>query len=599
MAEMSSVPSVNAALAGLMDIKSRGNDADNYDGGKNFTDMMMARVTAQQSSKDDIQATVKEYESSASTGDAVPGWVQNLKHAEPGRDDPGREDRDDQGGCFPTAEKPALREKAPVTTEAKPVAEKLEASVDTKAAASVVAAADTTVPTDTKALDGLKKMASMLLQAEKNGKLTLPANVKMVLEKIAGTSSTESGQVLPLIQHLLTALRKVEDGKSLADLQKGLGEATWPADLTKLFTDLQVNPGIKADQTINLGKIVKALRMLAHLAQRSITASLHKTIAAMPNEALLAVGINIPKEAKKEDGELGADALLTTDAAAAVKSDKDKKDPAASATIDAMLVDVLTQPMNIPNSQQQPSLSNNPLNPSVDAGLKSDAKLSPLSAKGNKPAGLADVSDAFARGAQQESGTTRGLGSAPNPPVSGKTPMLDMPVVDADKAAPAPAPVNAAVMASRIAMNATAAAAPVAPAPATQQVVVQIQKSTLTKDMQLSIELHPAELGRVDVKITIGRDGRTSAQIIADRPETLALLQKDGNHLEKALQQAGLNNSAQDLHYSLRDQAQQRSGDPGSRRKRSLFEGDEDAKPVAVDIQVREDGLPHRVNYHA
>jgi hypothetical protein len=74
------------------------------------------------------------------------------------------------------------------------------------------------------------------------------------------------------------------------------------------------------------------------------------------------------------------------------------------------------------------------------------------------------------------------------------------------------------------------------------------------------------------------------------------LLQKDGNYLERALQQAGLNSSAQDLHYSLKEQAQQRGNESGGRKRRALFEDEESAKPVAIDTQMREDGLPYRVN---
>ncbi len=90
------------------------------------------------------------------------------------------------------------------------------------------------------------------------------------------------------------------------------------------------------------------------------------------------------------------------------------------------------------------------------------------------------------------------------------------------------------------------------PNPIAQQVMVHIQKNA-GQQSRMNIQLNPSELGRVEVRLTVENDGRTTAKILADRPETLKLLQKDSVHLEKALQNAGLNLGSQDLSFNLRD----------------------------------------------
>ncbi|MFS8182737.1 flagellar hook-length control protein FliK [Pseudovibrio denitrificans] len=68
---------------------------------------------------------------------------------------------------------------------------------------------------------------------------------------------------------------------------------------------------------------------------------------------------------------------------------------------------------------------------------------------------------------------------------------------------------------------------------------------------RFEIRLDPKELGSVDVSIEFGKDGRVRAHLIAERPETLELLQKDQRGLEKALQEAGIDADKSSLRFSL------------------------------------------------
>lgn len=75
-----------------------------------------------------------------------------------------------------------------------------------------------------------------------------------------------------------------------------------------------------------------------------------------------------------------------------------------------------------------------------------------------------------------------------------------------------------------------------------------------------SIRLDPPELGRVEVKLSVSASGQTSATLMADRPQTLSLLQQDSANLARTLQEAGVDLSGGGLNFSLRDGQQQDDG---------------------------------------
>ncbi len=93
---------------------------------------------------------------------------------------------------------------------------------------------------------------------------------------------------------------------------------------------------------------------------------------------------------------------------------------------------------------------------------------------------------------------------------------------------------------------------PQMPPPPMEQVSVQIQKAVINGANKVSIKLHPANLGRVEVRLEIATDGQLSAIITAEKPETLELLQRDIRGLEKSLQQAGLDANANSFNFGLK-----------------------------------------------
>jgi flagellar hook-length control protein FliK len=68
---------------------------------------------------------------------------------------------------------------------------------------------------------------------------------------------------------------------------------------------------------------------------------------------------------------------------------------------------------------------------------------------------------------------------------------------------------------------------------------------------KLKVQLNPAELGRVDIKLEITQDGRVMAAIAAENQDSLDLLKQDSKLLEQALKDAGFETGSDGLSFSL------------------------------------------------
>ncbi|WP_201240713.1 flagellar hook-length control protein FliK [Rhodothalassium salexigens] len=91
-------------------------------------------------------------------------------------------------------------------------------------------------------------------------------------------------------------------------------------------------------------------------------------------------------------------------------------------------------------------------------------------------------------------------------------------------------------------------------APASDQTAVQVQRAVAEGQTRFTVQLQPAELGRVAVRLEFDQ-GRVRANVTADRRETLDLLQRDARSLERALQDAGLETNGDSLEFTLSDDA--------------------------------------------
>ena len=92
---------------------------------------------------------------------------------------------------------------------------------------------------------------------------------------------------------------------------------------------------------------------------------------------------------------------------------------------------------------------------------------------------------------------------------------------------------------------------------AIEQVAIQLHKQVKDGNDEMTLQLRPQELGRVDIKLEFSSDNKVQATVTADNQATLDLMSKDQGNLQRALQDAGLNVDSNSLQFNLRDNGQQ------------------------------------------
>lgn len=88
------------------------------------------------------------------------------------------------------------------------------------------------------------------------------------------------------------------------------------------------------------------------------------------------------------------------------------------------------------------------------------------------------------------------------------------------------------------------------------QVKVNITKSAVRGVDKIDIRLRPEDLGHIEIKMQISKDGKLQAHIISSRPETMEILQKEVQNLEKAFNDAGFQTDDSSLSFSFRNEGQ-------------------------------------------
>lgn len=129
---------------------------------------------------------------------------------------------------------------------------------------------------------------------------------------------------------------------------------------------------------------------------------------------------------------------------------------------------------------------------------------------------------------------------------------------------------------------------------------VQVAITTAAKDGldTITLQLEPADLGRVEVRMEMGLDGRTQLHFTVDKAETMDALARDARSLERSLQEAGIKADAGSMQFNLRQQPQfaDMGGGQQSRGGQQQAANDNDAvAPAATEgitrhytINVRE-----------
>ncbi len=193
--------------------------------------------------------------------------------------------------------------------------------------------------------------------------------------------------------------------------------------------------------------------------------------------------------------------------------------------------------------------------------------------------------------------------AAKNRAESAKAAGAPLPPLDPDKIAPAsgerpaahsaPAPASAPVQAgaqSHAPQQAAHAAQPSAHAaapPVAAQIADRLADAARTGASRLSFQLHPADLGKVDIRLSMTEAG-LRAVISVDNPASLEALRQHSSSLQQSLADAGLDAGRWTLSFEGRDHPRENHGrrEDGAREERS--ETPQVAETRASDSQDRQ-----------
>lgn len=107
------------------------------------------------------------------------------------------------------------------------------------------------------------------------------------------------------------------------------------------------------------------------------------------------------------------------------------------------------------------------------------------------------------------------------------------------------------------------------------QIKVQIASQSKDGVDTIKVQLKPTELGAIEIKLDVAKDGSVTTVVTADNKDTLDLLKKDQSSLQKALSDAGLKSDLGSMTFNLREGNQQQAnqqqnggGNMGRRRAR-------------------------------
>ncbi len=123
--------------------------------------------------------------------------------------------------------------------------------------------------------------------------------------------------------------------------------------------------------------------------------------------------------------------------------------------------------------------------------------------------------------------------------------------------------------------------------PASQMVAVTMHKAAQSGQAnEITIQLNPAELGKVKIKLEFGADNAVKAHLVVEKPETLLMLQRDTSSLERALQNAGLETDGISLSFEMAQDGNSFSNDRDNDKNYNGKAGDDSSED-----QMEEDGM--------
>ena len=89
-----------------------------------------------------------------------------------------------------------------------------------------------------------------------------------------------------------------------------------------------------------------------------------------------------------------------------------------------------------------------------------------------------------------------------------------------------------------------------------EQVHVALKQAVREGVDQITVQLMPEDLGRIEVKLELGQDAVTRVSFLVDKQHTFDLIQRDAAQLERMLQDAGVRADAGSMQFNLRQESQ-------------------------------------------
>jgi flagellar hook-length control protein FliK len=370
------------------------------------------------------------------------------------------------------------------------------------------------------------------------------------------------------------------DNKTTTPASDVLSRFAAPADPSALKPSEDVKPGKKSDDTSKADAQHATLRSSDDDTDSAMNAAL--LLQPAPTPAVKPVAISTDGNAVIRSGENIAPASVPP-VTPTPKPSATPVGPQAAADDDAQTDDIIpatqpvaTKPTSAKPSDKTPSQAdtNRTLQDLSESQAANDSKAPPVPA----PASGDTKAPVPAAHAQPHATTAAApAADAPATPAqSAQAQSIQQNQPGANQSAPQPSHADASAAS---AVAAPAAPAPVAAPQAQLQLHAQLQASTTDATPNLpalavqiathsddgqkhfNIRLDPPELGRVDVHMTVDDQGKAQATLSVEKPQTLALLQKDAPELQRQLKDAGLDLSQNGLNFSLRQQ-QQNAGNP-------------------------------------
>jgi flagellar hook-length control protein FliK len=311
--------------------------------------------------------------------------------------------------------------------------------------------------------------------------------------------------------------------------------------------------GAATPATVAAAATADADATAAATANETVTAGLQtaSTDAAVATDVALAAFVAAPVVAKPATASKTSPAVKDTTA-------KTGEQEVTTGTTEASV-----------NTATAPAVAVDATQPAAPTGKLGAEHRSADALKPDAAAGASESANAAAR--------THSAGPDTAAQTSVNSPTNDLPTVTTVQPQLQPAAVQAT---SQFTVT---AATPTAAVPLSG-LAMEIAVTAKSGKSRFEIRLDPADLGRIDVRIDVDRNGQVTSHLTVEKPETLSMLRQDATQLQRALNDAGLSTSGGGLQFSLRDQSQsgqndQNQSNPNAQR---LIVAEEEVVPAAV-----------------